>query len=1281
MNKLASTLFRIIVVLGLVLSTKPTFNASARPEYGPASLAGSIVRVSFLPEALSSGVPVSVRLTVKNEGSTAWPGKLEDANDLPSPKVGVEVTLAAQTGQQELDLSGMPAWSTPLLPGEEGIISAYGRIPADWSGAITYSARLLAEGQLVDSFSGASTVSQSDGASGIDNSILSTTTPVDIVFAIDNTGSMSSIIAQAKSDAQYIMDTIRTNVSESDFGAIKFKDTGDEYVTVVAANLTSDINTVDAAIDTMSATGGGDNPEAYIEAVKQAVNEITWRAGSIKMLIVMGDAPPHDPVYGTGTSSAGTWASAASDAANIGLRVSMVAVGYGIGDTTVQQSYQYMATATGGLYSEAPDPSTLANELISMINDLSGTTPMVIQTSPTNGATGVATSVALSVKFNLPMDATTINAFTFLVTSQDAMNRIGFINYDPSQQIAYFNPDASTPLEPGTTYTITLTSSIRAAASPHRALPKTSWSFTTFGSPREKLVKALEILRDESDKLVKYNARETANILGTTYSKNHTSTLRLTAEWALAVLRLSSGDPPEELSPNLVQSVSNFVNIILKAGKFAKLTESTLLWLGEKVSGAPTEEVAAQNYFYNSLMNDVPVYDEADNGSIAWQGTGYYSILDATDAEYDQIIADIPASLPDNQAENAIQLVEKLTADVRAARTEEVHTAFTDYVDAMSRLTMIGSMNTQREQFNQVLPLWNTTKTIKNTLFWTNMGTLGVKVVSGGCIVLTAGTVSPICGYPFAASEFVFWKALAIAGAVATAGELILTPQEKVMDSSIQASVAGMSENILIRRIYLGVANDVRLAIGLPVSSASSEAQGEALGTSPRTDLIEDQVSASDISVLDFSIGDATLSAGQSFADGSGTVELYNNSAVTRTVTCMVFIRPNGAATGADILSVAGSDTVSLLAGETLTKPISFTIPKAQAAAASGFEAQLMLSIGSPDSHMHFTSPPYRTLFTVGTVSEVQDFRDNLPVTLMSNLITAGQISEQLYTVSAPSSRRLVRFALTQPLGADLDLHIYDGSGRQIGYNYATGSVELPGNAHYSGRTSNHETIEVDSTDGPFRIQVIAIDTLGGGKFDVTAMEVNKPEWKVYMPGLFNSFNTSWLDATSGGITVAQGDDTYQYVALPFTFNFYGNSYTDMYVSSNGYVSFGAGYANLVNSCLPDSNLPNNAIYAFWDDLYPVGGTDGSIYVKQIDSSTFVVEWYQVRKFGATDHETFEIVLRDNNVITLNYLTLSNTGSSTVGVENATGTLAKQYTCNGTGSTLNNNMAIQYTTP
>lgn len=259
------------------------------------------------------------------------------------------------------------------------------------------------------------------------------------------------------------------------------------------------------------------------------------------------------------------------------------------------------------------------------------------------------------------------------------------------------------------------------------------------------------------------------------------------------------------------------------------------------------------------------------------------------------------------------------------------------------------------------------------------------------------------------------------------------------------------------------------------------------------------------------------------------------------------------------------------------------------------------------------------------------------------------------------------------------DVYIYDAEGLEI--------AKLPQKTVVIGAASEATTdFSWDTTEvpeGPYSVAVIA--TVDGIQYGPVVRTFHVDRNVVYLPLVLRSGSTGsgydWLDATSGGTIVAEGDDTYEYVSLPFSFNFYGNIYNGLYVSSNGYVSFGSGYSTYSNDCIPSTSTPNNAIYAFWDDLQPTGGSNGNVYVKQVDSSTFVVEWYQVKRYGSTDYETFEIVLRNDDSITLQYQSMSNTESATVGVENATGTLAQQYICNGVGTPLTNQLAVRYTAP
>ncbi|MAG56717.1 MAG: hypothetical protein CMJ83_10540 [Planctomycetes bacterium] len=71
------------------------------------------------------------------------------------------------------------------------------------------------------------------------------------------------------------------------------------------------------------------------------------------------------------------------------------------------------------------------------------------------------------------------------------------------------------------------------------------------------------------------------------------------------------------------------------------------------------------------------------------------------------------------------------------------------------------------------------------------------------------------------------------------------------------------------------------------------------------------------------------------------------------------------------------------------------------------------------------------------------------------------------------------------------------------------------------------------------------------------------------------------------GTPLALGDDAFvQVVFSSWTFPFYGTSYTDAFIGSNGYVTFGAGDTGFIQSEINHQSGPPR-IADFWDDLSP----------------------------------------------------------------------------------------------
>lgn len=160
---------------------------------------------------------------------------------------------------------------------------------------------------------------------------------------------------------------------------------------------------------------------------------------------------------------------------------------------------------------------------------------------------------------------------------------------------------------------------------------------------------------------------------------------------------------------------------------------------------------------------------------------------------------------------------------------------------------------------------------------------------------------------------------------------------------------------------------------------------------------------------------------------------------------------------------------------------------------------------------------------------------------------------------------------------------------------------------------------------------------------------------------------------TGGSLAVDQVDDGFgPVINLPFNFCYWGNSYNQLVVSSNGYLNFNVANANgfsnwLITTALPNVvDLPGNSICGpFRDDV-----TDNVNYVHWYITGTapcraLVVYWDNTPFFACTNQfEAFQIVLFEStNIIDVLIQTSPNCGTwnngyGIIGVQNAAGNQA-----------------------
>lgn len=121
---------------------------------------------------------------------------------------------------------------------------------------------------------------------------------LELVFAIDTTGSMGGLIEGAKQRVWGIVNEVMQTESKPHVrvGLVAYRDRGDAYITQITP-LTDDLDAVYSKLMDFRADGGGDTPENVRRALADAVQKSGWAERSqnvAQILFLVGDAPPHD---------------------------------------------------------------------------------------------------------------------------------------------------------------------------------------------------------------------------------------------------------------------------------------------------------------------------------------------------------------------------------------------------------------------------------------------------------------------------------------------------------------------------------------------------------------------------------------------------------------------------------------------------------------------------------------------------------------------------------------------------------------------------------------------------------------------------------------------------------------------------------------------------------------------------------------------------------------------------------------------------------------------------
>ncbi|MCP3904255.1 MAG: hypothetical protein GY715_11540 [Planctomycetes bacterium] len=118
------------------------------------------------------------------------------------------------------------------------------------------------------------------------------TRDIDLVVCLDCTASMSGELAAAQGGIDDLVLFINDVARSLRFGLVAYRDRRDEFETK-GWDLTDDLAATRRGLWSLSAEGGGDSREAVYPALKAAYTKLSWERDHARVLVLVGDAPPH----------------------------------------------------------------------------------------------------------------------------------------------------------------------------------------------------------------------------------------------------------------------------------------------------------------------------------------------------------------------------------------------------------------------------------------------------------------------------------------------------------------------------------------------------------------------------------------------------------------------------------------------------------------------------------------------------------------------------------------------------------------------------------------------------------------------------------------------------------------------------------------------------------------------------------------------------------------------------------------------------------------------------
>ena len=183
----------------------------------------------------------------------------------------------------------------------------------------------------------------------------------------------------------------------------------------------------------------------------------------------------------------------------------------------------------------------------------------------------------------------------------------------------------------------------------------------------------------------------------------------------------------------------------------------------------------------------------------------------------------------------------------------------------------------------------------------------------------------------------------------------------------------------------------------------------------------------------------------------------------------------------------------------------------------------------------------------------------------------------------------------------------------------------------------------------------------------------------------------TYTPQTNTGTQLFMTDDSQQGpFSIGFNFCFFGQTYNQFYVGSNGWISFNAAQpVTFTSQAIPTGNplVPKNCIMGPWQDWHPgIGGQIRYEVQGVAPCRKLVVSWINMPMYSCTSNQgTFHIVIYESTNVIENHIQNKpsclqwQSGTATQGIHNSFGTIGIATPGRNSTAWVTNNDACRWT--